>query len=118
MFRKKKDKELDYTSLNEILKVGSKLADIFYVISIIAIILLGTYLLKEWKILNFIGEFLAVISPIFIGFTFPSTISQEISTVSFSQRKSNALLSFGTQAIILVFSVEFFASIIPSATPA
>ena len=68
MFRKKKDKELDYTSLNEILKVGSKLADIFYVISIIAIILLGTYLLKEWKILNFIGEFLAVISPIFIGF--------------------------------------------------
>lgn len=68
MFRNKKDKDLDYTSLNEILKVGSKLADIFYVISIIAIILLGTYLLKEWKILNFIGEFLAVISPIFIGF--------------------------------------------------
>lgn len=68
MFRKKKDKELDYTSLNEILKVGSKLADIFYVISIIAIILLGTYLLKEWKILKLFGEFLAVISPIFIGF--------------------------------------------------
>ena len=51
MFRNKNDKELDYKSLNEILKVGSKLADIFYVISIIAIILLGTYLIKEWGIL-------------------------------------------------------------------
>ncbi len=68
MFRNKNDKELDYKSLNEILKVGSKLADIFYVISIIAIILLGTYLIKEWGILKFIGELIAVISPIFIGF--------------------------------------------------
>ena len=68
MFRNKNDNELDYKSLNEILKVGSKLADIFYVISIIAIILLGTYLIKEWGILKFIGELIAVISPIFIGF--------------------------------------------------
>ena len=68
MFRNKKDSELDYTSLNEILKIGSKLSEIFYVIAIIAIILLGTHIIKEWGILSFIGEFLAVISPIFIGF--------------------------------------------------
>ena len=68
MFRRKKDKELDYSSLNEILSIGSKLAEIIYVISIIAIILLGTYLIKEWGILSFIKEFLVVISPIFIGF--------------------------------------------------
>ena len=67
MFRKKKDSELDYTSLNEILKIGSKLSEIFYVIAIIAIVLLGTHLIKEWGILKFVGEFLAVISPIFIG---------------------------------------------------
>lgn len=68
MFRKKNDSQLDYTSLNEILKIGSKLAEIFYVIAIIAIIILGTHLIKEWGILGFVGEFLAVISPIFIGF--------------------------------------------------
>ena len=68
MFKKKKDTELDYTSLNEILKIGSKLSEIFYVIAIIAIVLLGTYLIKEWGILSFIGEFIGVISPIFIGF--------------------------------------------------
>ena len=68
MFRNKKDSELDYASLNEILKIGSKLSEIIYVIAIIAIILLGTHLIKEWGILSFIGEFIAVISPIFIGF--------------------------------------------------
>ena len=68
MFKKNKDKDLDYRSLNEILSIGSKLSRIFFVICIIAIVLLGTYLIKEWGILTFIKEFIIVISPIFIGF--------------------------------------------------
>lgn len=68
LFGQKEDKELDYQSLNQILSIGSKLSEIFYIIAVIAIILLGTYLVKEWGILSFIGEFLGVISPIFIGF--------------------------------------------------
>ncbi len=68
LFRPEKDKELDYKCLNQILSIGSKLSEIFYIIAIIAIVLLGTYLIKEWGILKFIGEFLGVISPIFIGF--------------------------------------------------
>ena len=68
MFKKNKDKEVDYRSLNEILSIGSKLSRIFFVICIIAIILLGTYLIKEWGILSFFKDFIIVISPIFIGF--------------------------------------------------
>lgn len=68
LFGKKKDKEIDYQSLNEILSIGSKLAEIVYIISIIAIVLLGIHLIKEVGILGFIGEFVSVISPIFIGF--------------------------------------------------
>ena len=68
MFKKRNEHELDYTSLNEIIRIGSKLSEIIYIIAIIAIVLLVTYLIKEWKILSFIGEFIAVISPIFIGF--------------------------------------------------
>ena len=67
MFRNNKDKDVDVTSLNHILKTGSKLINIGYFMAIIAVILLCTYLLKEWKILKYIGEFLRVISPIFIG---------------------------------------------------
>ena len=67
MFRRRKDKEVDIGSLNDILCTGKKIVRIFYIMTIIALILLGTYLVKEWHALSFIGEFLAVISPIFIG---------------------------------------------------
>ena len=68
MFRRKKDnKEIDINSLNDILSTGKKIIRISYVMVIIALVLLGTYLIKEWHALRFVGEFLAVISPIFIG---------------------------------------------------
>ena len=67
MFRKRKDKEIDISSLNDILCTGKRILHIGYIIAIIALILLGTYLIKEWHALRFVGEFLAVISPIFIG---------------------------------------------------
>ena len=68
MFRKSKDKEIDITSLNHILKTGKKLINIGYFMAIVCVVLLGTYLLKEWNIFKYIGELIVVISPIFIGF--------------------------------------------------
>lgn len=65
---KTKDKELDITNLNSIIKTGKKLINIGFFMAIICLILLGTYLLKEWKILIVLKEILIVISPIFIGF--------------------------------------------------
>ncbi|MDD5888887.1 MAG: AI-2E family transporter [bacterium] len=62
-----KDKNIDVASLNEILQIGKRLMHIIYVVTIVVLILLGTYLLREWKILHYLGELLAVISPIFIG---------------------------------------------------
>ena len=67
LFRKRKDKEVDISSLNDILSTGKKLIQIGYIMAIIALVLLVTYLVKEWHALRFVGEFLAVISPIFIG---------------------------------------------------
>lgn len=67
MFKKSKDKDVDITSLNHILHTGKKLINIGYFMAIVCLILLGTYLIKEWNILKYIGEFLKVISPIFIG---------------------------------------------------
>lgn len=68
MFNRKKDKEIDITSLNDIIHVGKRLMRIVYFITIVTLVLLGTYLIKEWKILGFIRDLLVVISPIFIGF--------------------------------------------------
>ena len=68
MFHRGKDKEVDYTSLNNILKTGNRILNIGYFMTIVALILLGTYLIKEWKILGLIKEVLVIISPLFIGF--------------------------------------------------
>lgn len=68
MFKRKKDKEVDIGSLNDILDTGRKLIQIGYVMAIIALFLLVTYLIKEWKVLAFLKDLLIVISPIFIGF--------------------------------------------------
>ena len=68
MFRKSKDKEVDYQSLNSILKTGSRIMNIGFFVAIVILILLGTYLLKEWKVFGIIKEILIVISPLFIGF--------------------------------------------------
>ena len=67
MFKRQEDKKIDYTSLNRILSTGKKLITIFYVMTIVLVILLSTYLFKEWNIFKFISELLVVISPIFIG---------------------------------------------------
>lgn len=68
MFRRKQDKEVDLTSLNDILRTGKKIIRIGYIMAIVCLVLLGTYIIKEWHLLKYVGELLKVISPIFIGF--------------------------------------------------
>ena len=67
MFKKKYDTEVDITNLNKIIKIGSKLINIGYFMAIFSLVILVTYLLKEWKIFAFLKELLIVISHIFFG---------------------------------------------------
>lgn len=67
MFKKKYDTEVDITNLNNIIKIGSKLINIGYFMAIFSLVILVTYLFKEWKIFAFLKELLIVISPIFFG---------------------------------------------------
>lgn len=68
MFKKTKDKELDVTSLNGLIKTANKILKIGYIMIIVSLVLVGTFLLKEWKILNIIKNIFMVLSPVFIGF--------------------------------------------------
>lgn len=63
---KKRDK-LDVDNLNEVISLSKKLLRIGLIIAIIVLIALGTYLIKTWKILEFIKSILIIISPVFIG---------------------------------------------------
>ena len=66
-FQRKKDKEVDVASLNEILEIGKRLIHIIYIVTIVVLVLLATSILREWKLFSILGELLVVISPLFIG---------------------------------------------------
>ena len=66
-FQRKKDKEVDVASLNEILEIGKRLMHIIYIVTIVVLVLLATSVLREWKLFSILGELLVVISPLFIG---------------------------------------------------
>ena len=66
--KKDKDNEkLDIPKLNEIIKVSRNILKIMFAFMIIGLILVTTYLIKEWRLINFLGAVLSILSPFFIG---------------------------------------------------
>ena len=66
--KKDKDNEkLDIPKLNEIIKVSRNILKIMFAFMIIGLILVTTYLIKEWKLLNFLGAVLSILSPFFMS---------------------------------------------------
>lgn len=68
MFNKKRmSNELDYEKLNELIKVGRNFLKLIFGVSIVALVVLITYIGKEWKIMRILGDILTILSPFFIG---------------------------------------------------
>lgn len=68
MFNKKRmSNELDYEKLNELIKVGRNFLKLIFGVSIVALVVLITYIGKEWKIMHILGDIFAILSPFFIG---------------------------------------------------
>lgn len=67
MFRKKDDKEINVTRLNELIKLSHNILQILMVFLIIIGIYAVIIILKEVKVLPFIFSILSIISPLFIG---------------------------------------------------
>ena len=68
MFRKKSKSEgIDYQKLNEGIQTGATLLKIFLVLAVVILIYVVTRLFAEWQVFPFIGSFLSILSPLFIG---------------------------------------------------
>ena len=68
MFGRKKDnKNIDYPKLNEVIKLLRDILKIVLALGIVTLIVLGYFLLREWKIFNILGTILSILSPLFIG---------------------------------------------------
>lgn len=65
--RKRLSDEVDYEKLNELIKVGRNFVKLIFGVSIVALIVLITYIGKEWKIIHILGDIMRILSPFFIG---------------------------------------------------
>lgn len=113
MFNKKEDKKIDYTRLNEVIKLSRDILKIILILGIVSLIVLASFLIKEWKIFNTIGTILGIISPFFIGLVIAWLLDP---IVSFLQKKKiNRLLSTTLVFIVFIAIIGLICSlVIPS----
>lgn len=99
----KKREKLDVENLNEVISLSKKLLRIGLFCAIIALIAIATYVVKTWKVFEFIKSVLVIISPVFIGLLIAWLFDP---LVLLLQKKMPRIL-----ACILIF-VLFFGGII------
>lgn len=92
----KKDK-INYDDVNEITSTGKKILKILYILLIVVGIYALTLINKEWKIFQFIWNFIKVISPIFIGIIIAYLLNPLITRMT-AKKKLNRLV-----ATIIIF---------------
>lgn len=67
LFRKKNEDKIDYNRLNEVISISKNILNIILILAVVCLVILFTYILKEWKILSVLKTILKIISPFFIG---------------------------------------------------
>lgn len=67
MFKKKNEEKINYSRLNEVISISKSILNIILILAIASLVILFTYILKEWKILDVLKTILSIISPFFIG---------------------------------------------------
>ena len=65
--RKKPSDKVDYDKLNELIGFSRNFMKFIFSVSIVALVVLITYICKEWKVFGILGDILSILSPFFIG---------------------------------------------------
>ena len=110
---KKDNEKIDIPRLNEIIRVGNKILKLGWILIIVGVILLSTFLFKEWKVIEIIKSVFTVISPLFIGIVIAWLLDPFVSWL----QKNGIKRSFATIIVFLAFIgiiVMFFALMIPA----
>ena len=65
--KKDNNEKLDIKRLNDIIKTGRNILKFSWAFMLVGVVLLFTFLIKEWKLLEFLSAIIKIISPLFIG---------------------------------------------------
>lgn len=111
-FRRNKEK-LDMNELNEVVSLSKKILHLFYVVMIIAIILIVTIIAREWGIINFLLSVLKVLSPLFIGFIIAWILNPLVKKME-QKGIPRMISSLVLYAILIIFLIVFIRILIPT----
>jgi len=92
-----KNDKINYDDVNDITSTGKKILKILYILLIVLGIYALTLINKEWKIFQFIWNFIKVISPVFIGIVIAYLLNPLITRMT-AKKKLNRLF-----ATIIIF---------------
>lgn len=108
MFREKVDKK----ELNKFIKTSNKVLQLVHILVLVLVALLVTYVVKEWKILDFILDILKVISPVFIGLLIAWLLDPLVTKM---EKKMNRVVAcIITYLLLIVLVVVLCYFVIPS----
>ena len=105
-------KQLDYKTLNEILKTGNILLKIIFTFSVLAIAVLVIYLLDKTSILVMIGKVIGILSPLFIGI-FLSWLLEPFINYFVKNKVSRKLATFVVYLVLVFLIILILALVVP-----
>ncbi len=111
-FRKPKEK-LDINEVNEVVSLSKKILHLFYVVMMIAIILIITIIAREWGIISFVLSVLKVLSPLFIGFIIAWILNPLVKKME-QKGIPRIISSLLLYTILIVFLIVFIRILIPT----
>lgn len=111
MFGKKKnDKNIDYSKLNEVIKLSRDILKIVLVLGIVMLIVLGSYILREWKVFDIIGTILKISTPLFIGIVIAWLLEPLV--FSINKKGISRLLSTTIVFALLISLISLFGCLV------
>ena len=108
--RKKENKNIDYPKLNEVIKLLRDILKIVLVLGIVSLIVLGSFILREWKFFNILGTILSILSPLFIGIVIAWLLDPLVTKIN--KKGINRLLSVAIVFIFLIAIIALFGWLI------
>lgn len=100
----KRKKDLDVENLNNVIELGRKILKVSLIIVILATILLGFTLFKEFKIGSVLLNILEVASPLFIGFIIAWLLNPAVTYL----QKKNVKRGLGSVFVFVMFLIVIF----------
>ena len=106
-------KTVSAKKINQALNTGNKILKILYLLFIILLIYVVSLILKDWKVLTFVGKILSIISPLFIGWFIAWMLNPLVKKLTDKGVKKGLSVAI-TYLILIAVIVLIFVFTIPS----